>query len=491
MTDGTLDRLAHAVLLASYVGPTPPAWLLRRIDAGLGGVCLFADNLVGGGRAASDSMRGARPDVLIATDEEGGDVTRLWAATGSPVPGAAALGAVDDIDLTTSIAAALGAALLDEGIDVDLAPVADVNCDPDNPVIGVRSFGADPQLVGRHVAATVIGLQSAGVAACAKHFPGHGATVVDSHVDLPVVDAPPDVLVDRELVPFRSAIDAGVAAVMTAHVVVPALDDQPATVSRRVLVDTLRGTVGFRGAVVTDALDMRGIGGTSAIPASTARSLAAGADLCCLGTNATDRLVSACVDAIVGAVTAGALDEGRLHDAAARVATIRRPCPTASAVDSRRLTALGAEAARRALRIEGELAASLVGAHVVELDRPAMIAVGDVPWGLGAAWAVIDPSVTHERLAEGADVRPALARAAGRPLVIAVRDADRCRPEADQLAGLVAGRPDAVVVDLGWPSASAPAGAARVTTFGASPASGAAAARVLAGVPTTRRTTVG
>lgn len=491
MTDATLDRLAHAVLLASYAGRTPPPWLLKRVDAGLGGVCLFADNLTGGTHRVTNRLRRVRPDVLIATDEEGGDVTRLWADTGSPVPGPAALGAVDDVELTGTIAATLGTVLLDVGIDLDLAPVADVNCDPANPVIGIRSFGAEADLVARHVAATVAGLQSAGVAACAKHFPGHGATRVDSHVDLPVVDASVEALARRELVPFRAAIDAGVATVMTAHLLVPAVDDRPATVSRRLLVDVLRGALGFRGAVITDALDMGGIGGASAIPASTAQSLAAGADLCCLGTNATDDLLAACVDAVVGAVAAGALDEARLHEAAARVATIRRPHPGPVSGAPERLAALGADAARRAVRVDGTLPASVAGAHVVELDRPTMVAVGTVPWGFGAALAVADDTVTVERLGDVSDVAPTLARAAGRPLVVAIRDPYRWRPQAEQLAALLAARPDAVVVDLGWPGPGTPTGAARVRTFGASPASAAAAARILARVPTRGSTIVG
>ncbi|MGH9113208.1 MAG: glycoside hydrolase family 3 protein, partial [Acidimicrobiales bacterium] len=318
-TDDDLRRAAAATLLSSFAGDRVPGWLARRVGEGLGGVCLYGSNRDADQPAVSAMLHGLRPDVIVSLDEEGGDVTRLEAATGSSVPGNAALGAVDDVELTRRVAVALGRALAAAGVDLDLAPCADVNTDPANPVIGVRSFGADVDLVARHTAASVAGLQAAGVAACVKHFPGHGAVAVDSHLDLPTVTAPLDVLRRRELVPFRAAIDAGCAAVMTAHLLVPALDDLPATVSRRILTDLLRGELGFTGCVVTDALDMAGIGGPAAIPTNVVRAIAAGADLCCLGPDNTDELVGACVDALVAAVGTGELPESRLRDAAATV----------------------------------------------------------------------------------------------------------------------------------------------------------------------------
>jgi beta-N-acetylhexosaminidase len=451
--------------------------------------------------------------VVVALDEEGGDVTRLEATTGSSVPGNAALGAIDDEDLTRGVGRALGAVLLASGIDLDLAPCADVNSDPDNPVIGVRSFGADPALVARQVAAFTSGLQEAGVAACAKHFPGHGATAVDSHLALPTVAATADVLRDRELVPFRAAIAAGVRAVMPGHLLVPALDaEHPATVSRRIVTDLLRGELGFTGLVVTDALDMGGAGGPAAIPASVAGALAAGADLCCLGPDNDEALVDACVDAVLAAVAAGELAVDRLVDAAARVAALRStasprgPEPATEHatepvavphVESHQpagarsaLAAVGAKAAERALRVDGALPELplLPGAHVVELDRPANIAAGAVPWGVGAPLRALAANATTARVPEGDDhaVASALVAAADRPLVVVVRDAHRRPAQAATLATLAAARPDAVVVDMGWPGnpTDRPAVATWITTHGASRASGEAAARVLAGAPT-------
>jgi beta-N-acetylhexosaminidase len=179
----SLERLVAGCLLPGFVGTRVPDWVLRRVAGGLGGVVLFARNV----SPALPELCASLGEVLIALDEEGGDVTRLEARRGSSYPGNLALGVVDDVALTERVAAAIGADLRAAGVNVNLAPVADANTNPDNPIVGVRAFGADPELVARHVAAFVRGTQSAGVAACAKHFPGHGDTRGDSHVELPVV----------------------------------------------------------------------------------------------------------------------------------------------------------------------------------------------------------------------------------------------------------------------------------------------------------------
>jgi beta-N-acetylhexosaminidase len=441
----SLEGMAAATLLASFSGPTVPKWVLRRVDEGLGGVCLFGSNRLEsadhtGGVATA--LHAARPSLLMALDEEGGAVTRLEAATGSSLPGNAALGAVDDVGLTRQVAVALGELLSEVGVDLDLAPCADVNVDAANPVIGVRSFGADPLLVSRHVAAFVEGLQSAGIAACAKHFPGHGATTVDSHLALPRVGVDADVLGWRELAPFQAAIDVGVAAVMTAHLQVPALDpEHPATVSHRILTGLLRNQLAFPGAIVTDALDMAGIGGLLLIPANVVHCLAAGA--------------------------------------AGRVANLRPRAGWRHRVQDR--VALGGTAARRALRIRGSLVAPLLGAHVVELRRAVMIAAGRVPWGLAGPLGELDPTSSADRLDDRADVGAVLARAEGRPLVVVVRDPQCDADTAELLAALVGVRSDAVVVDMGWPADPplVPSLGARITTFGPSRASGEAVARLL------------
>ena len=245
----SIESLALRVLLPSFAGTTVASDVLALLEEGLGGLCLFGSNTADGpdGVAAyTASVSSVSPGAVIAVDEEGGDVTRLHVPDGSPVLGPLALGAAADLDLTRAVGRAIGRELAAVGITLDLGPVADVNSNAANPVIGTRSFGASAPEVAEHVAAWTTGLQSAGVAACAKHFPGHGDTAEDSHLARPVLDADVSVLGALELVPFQAAVEAGTAAVMTSHIVVPALDaDRPATLSAPVL-GLLRDPLGFR-----------------------------------------------------------------------------------------------------------------------------------------------------------------------------------------------------------------------------------------------------
>ncbi|MDA0635942.1 glycoside hydrolase family 3 protein, partial [Nonomuraea sp. MCN248] len=321
-SDRGLRRLAAGTLLAAFQGTTPPGWVLRELEDGLGGVTLFGFNVDGHERLAAltAALREAGGEPVISLDEEGGDVTRLDYHVGSPYPGNAALGAVDDPGLTREVYQAIGAELAGCGVNLDMAPDADVNSEADNPVIGTRAFGDEPNLVARHAVAAVEGLQAAGVAACVKHFPGHGATRVDSHVAVPVVDVTPEVLRGRELVPFRAAIAAGTKSIMTAHVAVPALTGRtPATLSTAALTGLLRDELGYDGVVVSDALDMHAITKSVGLGGGAVRSLAAGADLLCLGPLPGRDEVRGVIDAIVAAVREGTLPPARLEEAAARV----------------------------------------------------------------------------------------------------------------------------------------------------------------------------
>ena len=206
------------------------------------------------------------------------------------------------------MAAAIGADLAGVGVNLNFAPVADVNVNPMNPIVGVRSFGSDAALVARHVAAYVTGLQRSGVAACAKHFPGHGDTQEDSHLELPTVERD-DETAAAMLLPFRAAIEAGAQAVMTAHVRVAGLDDVPATLSKAAIDGLLRGELGFTGVVVTDALEMRAVSATVGVEEGAVRALEAGADALCLGHDLGAEPVHA---AVVEAVRSGRLDGGAL-----------------------------------------------------------------------------------------------------------------------------------------------------------------------------------
>ncbi|MEU3453634.1 glycoside hydrolase family 3 N-terminal domain-containing protein [Micromonospora sp. NPDC006766] len=489
---GDLAALAAAVLQPGFVGTTPPHWVRRWLGEGLGSVVLFARNIVDHDQVAAltAALRAERPDVIVAVDEEAGDVTRVECARGSSRPGNFALGAVDDEDLTAEVARDLGVELAGLGITLDYAPDADVNSNPANPVIGVRSFGADPALVARHTAAWVRGLQVGGVAACAKHFPGHGDTHVDSHHDLPRIDGDRARLDAVELAPFRAAVAAGVQAVMTGHLLVPALDPElPATLSPRILGGLLRDELGFQGAVVTDAVEMRAVADRYGFAGAAVRALAAGADAICVGgERATEADAVELRDAIVAAVIAGQLPEERLAEAAKRVGQLAawtvaaragRPA-AAAAVDG---SAIGLAAARRAVRVVSGRAGllPLAGpAHVVEFAPPRNIAMGaETPWGIAAPLTELVPGTTTVRYAESDAVADPAAGAADRPLVLVVRDLHRHDWMRDAVARALAARPDGVVVELGVPELVT--GAVHLATHGATRAAAYAAVELLTG----------
>jgi beta-N-acetylhexosaminidase len=432
---------AASCVFPGFAGLEPPDWIRRRLQEGLGGVVLFAwivedaEQLAG----LTAALRAERAEVVVAIDEEGGDVTRLEAATGSSYPGNLALGAVDDVELTREVATAIGADLRAVGIDLNLAPVADVLSNPLSPIVGVRSFGSEPELVARHVAAFVTGLQASGVAACAKHFPGHGDAAEDSHVELPGVGE----ISTAALAPFRAAVAAGTRAIMSAHVVVRSLGDAAATLNRAVLHDLLRGELGFEGLLITDALEMRAISATTGVGEAAVRAVNAGADAVCLGHDLGDKAVEEVVRALARGVP-----EERLAETAGRVAAVRVDGEAGAR------PAIGREAARRALLVDGDV--KLGGpARLVELLPEPSQAAGDVPASLPVP------------------------RAENGRLVIVVRDAHRHAWQREQAEALLADAPNAVIVELGVPLWRP--SAAYLATHGASRASLDAAAELLMG----------
>ena len=271
------------LLFCGFDGSELPDDLAELVRAGrVGGVILFARNVRDPVqlRALTSGLHACAPadtPLLIAIDQEGGRVQRMrqpW----TEWPPMRSVGDADDPDLTRSIACALARELADFGITLDFAPVVDVDTNPDNPVIGDRSFGRDPERVIRHTAHFIEAMQQAGVAACAKHFPGHGDTSTDSHHELPVVDHALERLHAVELPPFAAAIEAGVASIMTAHVLLPALDPElPATISPAVM-RILREELGYDGVVFTDDLEMKAIADHHDPEALVSGSLAAGVD---------------------------------------------------------------------------------------------------------------------------------------------------------------------------------------------------------------------
>lgn len=245
------------------------------------GVCLFRRNLASIEQArdlTAELRQLCGNDLLISTDQEGGSVVRALFVLHSP--GNMALGAVGDTSVTRASAAITARGLAQLGINVNLAPVADVNNNPQNPVIGDRSFGSDPEAVAEQVAAFVTGLQAEQIAATLKHFPGHGDTAVDSHHGLPEVNRSKQQLEALELLPFRAGIKAGAAGVMTFHGMLPQLDpDYPATLSKPIMTGLLREDLGFDGVIFSDALEMAAIAKTYSAAEATVLALNAGVDL--------------------------------------------------------------------------------------------------------------------------------------------------------------------------------------------------------------------
>ena len=485
--DPLLTRLADAILIPPFPGASAPRWILDALGRGLAGVTLFGQNisapdqvraLTAGLRAAS-----AGADPVIAIDEEGGDVTRVAYSDGSPYPGNAALGAVDDAVLTSSVYQAIGADLAALGINFDLAPCADVLGSADSPAVGTRSFGADTGLVSRHTAAAVEGLQGAGVAACTKHFPGHGRTGTDTHEAIATIEGGLEDLRRRDLPPFAAAIRAGTLAIMPSHLRVPELTgDLPATVSGAALTGLLRGELGFTGVIISDALEMRATRDMFGIPRAAVLAVAAGTDLLCLGRDGSEDDYLAVREALVAAVRDGTLDGARLEEAASRVARLRGGLAR-TRLDGGMIAdgaRIGLAAARRAARVSGPRR-PLSYPLIIEVEPRENIAAGRFGWGLGP-WAPPGSVRRVSALGNGhvpEDTAGILAAAAGRSLVAVVRDAHRDQNTRSLVNALLAARPDLVLVEMGLPLWHPPEGTSYLATYGASRASAQVAAELL------------
>ena len=489
-------RAVVATLLPGFAGTVLPDWLAQQLRDGLGGVCLFGTNIVSPAqlRELTTAILNANPRAIIAIDEEGGDVTRLYYDIGSPFPGNAVLGRLDDMAASEAVATAVGWALRRAGCTVTFAPDVDVNSNPDNPVIGTRSFGTTPALVAQHGGAWTKGLQSTGVAASAKHFPGHGDTAQDSHLALPVVDRSRRQLHERELVPFVAAIAAGTKTIMTSHILLPQLDpDNPATLSSVILTGLLRGELGFDGVIVSDALDMKGASGVLGVPATAVRALAAGCDLLCIGTDNTAEQLQEIEAAVLTAIGDGRLEAARVLDAARRVVgladtladereRIQVPADVPSAELRFDVDRVSASFARDAAA-DAWVAAAAGRFTVVRIDTVANLAVGQTAWGPFAqllahpdspeavAFAARPLAVVTEAGSTGA-VPDALA-----PVVVIGKDHHRHPFARVAIDRLRAAGGEVLVVDMGWPSDDR--GYADVATFGASRLVGRALLRYL------------
>ena len=322
MPSGSLRRQIGRLLIAGFGGhqvPVELASLAREFS--LGGVILFARNVAEPEQVAELCYESARlvPDLplWVSVDQEGGRVARLKAPF-TEWPPMATLGRSGDVGLAERFARALAAELKATGITLDYAPVLDVATNPRNPVIGDRALADKAEEAAKLGAAIIRTMQAEGVAACGKHFPGHGDTSVDSHLELPLLEHPPDRFRGVEFVPFQAAIKADVATIMTAHVFAPALDEKlPATLSKRVVGEMLRQELGFEGVILSDDLEMKAIANTYEVPEAAVMAIGAGCDgvLIC----STDYDMQAkTLEALIKAVETERLPFARVEDALKR-----------------------------------------------------------------------------------------------------------------------------------------------------------------------------
>lgn len=464
--DRDVLEAVNGVIVPGFFGTELPQWLADALDEGVAGVVYFGQNISERTGELSAAIRAHRANALIATDEEGGTVTRLESVHGSTIPGPAQLGVVNDPEFSTAVGAAIAARAEAVGINLVFGPVADVNTNPANPVIGVRSFGTDAPTVATHVAATVRGIQASGaVAACAKHFPGHGDTHSDSHLALPELSIAVSEIEDVHFEPFRAAIAAGVRSIMTAHIRVPAWGEAPATLNP-VILGKLRA-LGFEGVIVTDALDMAAIRESVGAGPGAVSAIQAGADLLCIGNPQTnlggsgepdaDRQDYLEVrDALVAAVASGTLDLDQLRRAAERVRVLATELEAARGLARpQTVEPEWAAVTRAAIGVHGDVVRSKARLSLLDLRARATLAVASESDAFRLAFAAHRVVETPTRMTrQGVGALDHLADVLGDirgddDLVVLVDRIGVPGAQREALAHLAASRPDAVVVNVG------------------------------------------
>src|SRR5450432_3128143 len=315
-----LETQAARLSTVGFYGKTSTPDLEKLVARGVGGVIFFARNVGQPAEVAeltSAIKRQAGRPLFLALDQEGGQVSRLRQGF-TEIPPMRAVGVSGSATLAREVGELIGREVRAVGFDMNYAPVLDIDTNPDNPIIAARSFGRTPELVSELGVALAQGLESAGVAACGKHFPGHGDTSQDSHLELPRLPHSLERLEQVELKPFAAAVKAGIPSMMTAHVIFEPLDPvYPATMSRPVLQGILREKMGYDGLIVTDDIEMRAIADHFGIEETVVRGLNAGVDhfLCCHTADAAHRAI----DAVVRAVESGALSREALETANRRI----------------------------------------------------------------------------------------------------------------------------------------------------------------------------
>jgi beta-N-acetylhexosaminidase len=429
--------LARGVIVAGIPG--------KSVDARLpnfAGYVVFAHNgaTLAELRAFTDALRALDDSApLIAIDQEGGRVMRLQAGV-EPMPSMMALGAAADIELAQRAGEQIGFDLRRAGCTLDFAPVLDLAVDPANTVIGTRSFGADPHQAAALGAAVARGLQDAGIVPCYKHFPGHGATAVDSHEALPVIDCDEATLRGRDLLPF-AAVAKDAPAMMSAHVVVRAFDSaRPATLSPRIATRLLRDDLGFRGAFVSDCLEMNAVA-LSGSGENAVAALSAGADVLLFSHDLDS--AKAAVEAIEAAVDARRIPLERLEEAYARVRRLRLagspPLPLHAAPPH---PGVGREIARRAVTLlRGTAHADPLSSIVISFGSGEARLEREAP-ALQHACVSIDPSEEQVK-----SMLELLERSQRRPIVL-MRRAQRYPAQAVAIQSILQRFPDALLISM-------------------------------------------
>lgn len=470
----SLEAKIGQVLIVGLPGPDLSAEVRDEL-AGLhpGGYILYDRNVVSPAQVTqlnSDLQAAARangdPALFLTLDQEGGIVSRLPETKGfTEFPGQMALAATGDVESVRRSARAMSAEMRAVGFNMDLTPDLDVNNNPQNPIIGVRSFGSDPVRAAELGVAFIEAMQAEGIAAVGKHFPGHGDTAIDSHVALPTVPHARERLESVEFVPFKAAIKARVAGIMSAHITFPAIDDTPglpATLSSKVLTGLLRGEMGYDGVIMTDELSMGALGTSGhPVPQAAAEALAAGADILLLQSGfEMHRQVR---QELVARLASGAIPLARLDDAVRRVLVLKQrmgildgavaPISPSVEVSSGATRRVGDQATRSLSREIAARAITLVRDedHLIPLKPDTKLLVVETGnWALGNRLGATTMQVPAQPQARDITSILSVARD-GRTVVVATSDVARNKAQADLVNALVDAHVPLIVVAVRSP----------------------------------------
>lgn len=421
-----------------FGGTKVPEWLKKFLDNGLGGITLFGSNTpdLETTNNLVTQLRYYNDDLIVSIDEEGGDVTRLFAREGSPIPSAALLGKINDLELTEKCFLKLGSVLKSLDIDMTFAPVADVVASPKNPILGVRSFGTDTDLVCNHVASAVSGLKKAKIGSSLKHFPGHGGAFEDSHHSLPRVTGSLDLLEQIHLKPFLAGITAGADSIMVGHLIIESLDTiNAASQSRFVMKEFLRDKINYQGVIITDALDMGALGGPAKISKSAANAISAGADfLCFSGLSDQEEFVSSSIDHLIRSLNAGLIDESEIAKSSIRIARLRDNAKQTIKADDINFKELIS-----GFEIHGDPRIKSNSIKYSQLNGEPTIAAGHINWGIKEALLSKDLSILEVDYLENVEI-------------VVFRDAWRDSKMLSQITQIRDLNPECIFIDMGWPT---------------------------------------